>query len=380
MNKIFYWLFLGMGGGLLFSCNQKTINNEGSLFKMKGEKIIYLDQNTPPSCFPVSSFSSCDSDFVAIYNRYEKKIKIHEYTSGKLVCNIDLNKFNYVSGIFVLNKDSIFVFTMPDKNLYLFSSDNQIKNKIYISGENGSIKVPGMPDINFGRPVIVTKDFWYLCCWKIGQYDDVVKGRRDRPVALRINIKTGEGTYFSGYPEDYLQQNLGRLNYYEISQAFDPVSQNIVYNFQASSVLSVYNTLTGKESFHSVRSCYFDTVPPPFKNFTKDVGDSNFYEKYYSNPIYMDIYFDQWRKLFYRIVLHRLKKPDIRKGAGVIFEKPVSVIIMDENLKILGEHYLGTDYIYTNLFINRYGLHILRKAKGEDFAVYDVFEYSPKIK
>lgn len=108
----------------LFSCDEKNLEKKGkysaSLRKTE-DFIIRLDEYSPHDVFCMQFFSLAQEQFLFVLNHLVNKIYVYSYPNGQIIRVINIpregpNSIPQVSGFFVHNLDSIFVF--PKANHY----------------------------------------------------------------------------------------------------------------------------------------------------------------------------------------------------------------------------------------------------------------------
>lgn len=107
-----------------------------------------------------------------------------------------------------------------------------------------------------------------------------------------------------------------------------------------------------------------------------DVAESYISTWYYEQPSYGSIYADPYKELYYRFA--RLPKPDHKPGT--FNDKPVIVIVLDKDLRYVGEERLPEGPLYDtfNAYVSPEGLNIhIYNSSDEDRLTF--YTYNAKF-
>ncbi len=148
-----------------------------------------------------------------------------------------------------------------------------------------------------------------------------------------------------------------------------------IFGFGYEHHLSKYNNITGKHlgNFCS-RSNY---IKQPIKGLDRKnkiefQDESN---EIIQSPFYLGLYYDEYRKCYYRIVKHRqpLKKNNYRLNSR--YDGDWSIIVLDENLASIGEAKMPKNtYRYYSCFVGKKGFYVAfnEMVKKNAFAVINI--------
>jgi hypothetical protein len=368
-----FWCIILITGTLVVAAqnNTKSVNLKQYVLIPVSEKIFHLDDKTTARSKSVSYIEK--EGLYACYTSYTRKITFFDYNTGKVKSEFFLSE--KPDGIFIVSTDSIFMFSLDRKELFIQNNKNK---KIWDEPFNLGKEIKTYtvnPELSHNEPVLLLNGSFYMTCWGLGEYPDVVKKRSDRPVIVEYNLKTKERHYYSGYPQFYIDNNMGGLNNYPLYHTVNRNKNEIVVSFGASNQVAVFNYKSKIEKLSRIKSNYFDTIPLPFPD--KDRYYSSEREAFYfyiTKPIYGTIIYDKYQKKYYRFVTHGVNKPDMSKGAKAFLDKPISIIVTDEDFRVLGETPKMTGYYAPQAFVNEKGLHLLKLTKDENKAVYTIFK------
>ena len=129
---------------------------------------------------------------------------------------------------------------------------------------------------------------------------------------------------------------------------------------------------------YKAKSNLIENIKPNIKN-NNDFKENRAFSA--TTPHYTNIYYDRYRKIYYRFVTHGVSMKKYKKG---IHRKDFSVLILNKDLEIKGEKYFKNGfqkYDPYKVFINKKGLYIARKDmydKNDDYFSFSKFELSKK--
>ena len=95
---------------------------------------------------------------------------------------------------------------------------------------------------------------------------------------------------------------------------------------------------------------------------------------------YSGIKYDRYRKLYYRLAVHPIDLVNVQNQRNHLKDKQLSVIVLDENFKIVGETLLPTKrHLYTTWFVGEAGLYISNHNRsnsliGENVLSFTIYE------
>lgn len=107
----------------------------------------------------------------------------------------------------------------------------------------------------------------------------------------------------------------------------------------------------------------------------KDTPNELVYSCYIEQDFYAAILYDPFRKVYYRYLLHGVPDANLKTPMD---SKPLTIIMMDEQLHYLGEKEIGTgmEWNWTNSFVTKEGLNIERigtEPEDDDYLTFGLF-------
>ncbi|PSK82480.1 DUF4221 family protein [Prolixibacter denitrificans] len=347
---------------------------------MKGEKNFYLDDET--SNWSLSLHYLEKDSALAFYTDYNKTVNVFDYRTGHLTDKVDVgDRVKNVHEVFAYNLDSIFIYSFAQTTIFLERKDGSTVWKFPIDMGDYLKTFTLMPYLSTMRPVIYYKQNWYFMCSGLGEYPDIVTKREERPTWMCYHPANKKVSFLSGFPEFYIHNNMGTYQYWRPSGTFNPSRGELVTSFKASNQVNVLNLDNQEERWVSLKSHYFDTIPLPFKGKDRDYeSQQESYYHYLKYPSYEGIFYDKYRHVYYRFILHGVEKPDLTKRAKAYFDKKMSILVADEDFNILGETPVYSGYYVPVTFVTPEGLHVLKLTNDENVATFTVFQLNPKYR
>lgn len=363
----------------LTACSNQPQNKsdaKDSLMKWVGEKIFYLDNKTTARSRSIAYFDN-HQVFVS-FTQNSGTITFFDYVSGKIINSSNINQ--PVENLFIAGIDSLYIFSFPQYELMHTDSRGHIKWKHNFKIGDDLKTWTINPEFSHNAPVIINDNKLYMGCWGLGEYPDFVKSRYDRPVIIEYDFNTKKREYFSGYPQVYVDNNMGSFQNYPINTTFNPEKKEIVIAFRASCQVAIFNLDTKSENLVNIKSAYFDTIPLPHPDKDRHYnsqGES--FRHYIEKPVFDGIIYDRYRKVYYRFVLHGVTNPDMKKGAKAFYDKEISIIVTDKDFQIIGETPKFSGHYSPQAFVTKEGLHILKLDKDENKAKYSILRLSDEF-
>lgn len=312
-----------------FELDDKTLNwsiNSQYVFnaKTKEESVYILDSKT----FTINIFN--------LEGQNIEKIKLEK--NGP-------NGIGYCRGFFCKSKDSLYIISANLK-VYLVSSQGRVYQTFnlmnysktpyppYAWSENGAdifysnetLYVPANPGVSFRKK---RKDFF-------------LKGLLN----ITLNLTDGNVKYQIPYPNrEFLESKSFTGTVVTAKCVANEDTKELVYSFPGDSYVYRYGLLGNLKGKHLLKSEYIQGEVSEIPS-SQIIGDPLSEAVYYlNNFFYGNLYYDSFRKRYYRLVKHKLNPEAIRKDLvnGRIIKDRYSMIIADQNLNPLGEVDLDND-------------------------------------
>lgn len=366
---------IGIGIGACKTKTVKIVNEKKGTLKASmtlveaSEKQFLLDSATSPKPQYTQVYvdSSGKIDFTFL-NTYNNSIYFYDYKTSAFLNKIPFekkgSKGNSLLAYYIRNKDSIYLY-------------DRLRNRLVIGNSNGEVSgdISLIHNMNYKNPVwvYVYPQYFPFTATPIlvandelvfpGQYmtslpENVLDTFR---ITSNISLKDNHVTHSHQYPRSLYGHNYnwGRGLFTSVYSDLSSKEGEIVYSFPISHDLYIarinaegYRTVYAGSNEASTISSFNK------KNFMRrDLPDDELYLKACQIDMYSAIKYDKYRKVYYRFLRRAI--PDATAKTKFT-DKPLAVIILDENFNYLGETTLGAwrNYYCENAFVTEEGLNI----------------------
>jgi hypothetical protein len=298
--------------------------------------------------------------YVGMYSRNSHSINLWDMETKKKAFSISLRS-NGQDGIYRLNSfyikgmDSIFVFPVYYKELFLVDFNGHVKNKFVLNNykaENNLDKLDLTGDMYSPTQFIGNKAIF-------GTLSSEINGLNPKfssfPIGLTFDINTFQvNTNFMYYPENYWKKAYSMFNNFYFSD-LDISEKNIVISFPVDDniyVRDINGKLLKKVEAKS------DFIDLSYESLKKE-GQLEAEKFFLSNPSYNRILSDPFRKVYYRFALQKYDGKGNVPTLMMSSFKPLSVIILNEQFEKIGETLLPANkHFIFNAFVGKKGLYI----------------------
>ena len=199
-------------------------------------------------------------------------------------------------------------------------------------------------------------------------------------VLCLLDLKSGKVVNVVEMPEVYAKYNWGggfayRMPYFDLGP-----DGEVICCFAATDELAAYSLKTGRARRVKAPSRHIGQIAPYSKTDRNSPAGVAQWEWYRNNPSYDGILYDPWREVYYRFALLP-ERPD-RKGTNDYPRKPISVIVLDKNLRPMEETLLDGRVSFRpyESFVSPEGLFIKVVAGKDDrFLTFYQFQYEQGV-
>ncbi len=334
--------------------------------------LFELDSSTPYGTQSIQLVSHKDSSYLAYLNEQNATIYLYNLKSPKNPKTISFltEKYNFtkIHGLHIHSLDSIFIlngyrlflsdmggniiktYSLIDKSIYQTSSNPTMGTLAPAKLIGNTLYISAMPD----------KDFFN---------SNYFEGNE---LKILLNIKTGQFKYTFSYPNSYKNEVWGN-NLAYFFHTYNEDKNVFVYSFSIDENIYSTNHSNLLNTFYA-GSKFFTGSKPMEGIITKDFQKR--FEYYLRQPSYFAIYYDKYRKLYYRIAHQPTPEEDIINQNYI---KHTSIIILDNNFTKIGETLLPKyGYTETMCFITKEGLYIAKPNKENEnilsFGLFKIFD------
>jgi hypothetical protein len=357
------------------SSDEKTVNRIGSkeyTMELLPYKTFLLDENTTQTTNYVQVLNIDDTARFTMFNPAKYNILIYDMASGNMIYDIPLykegpdNVGTNIQGYYLSTPDSIYLYDHWQRNFILVNREGIIIDKINISDKliqpAEDCVIPPLPYPRCDAPIRIVKDNIIL------QGMSGRKGECKSPTCMATvlyNIKSGSIKFVNPYPKVYgdhaeITGSWGAFSYREVFYDINDRDEMII-SFPADDHIYVYDISSGNTEKKFAGYSGKDRIfPLSSKSATGDLLH------YLEQTQYVGVFFDRYRNLYYRLVVHPLYDYDVNDR--YTWSKKISVIILDYSLNKVGEYdleeYTGQ---YSKTFVSEEGLHINVESEDDDY-------------
>lgn len=332
---------------LLLNLNS-LFGQEDPPLKLVGSYSLPLDLGTGFVADCIQHFDVGGTTYLALSYRTSRKINIYNYNSRKLEKSIQFKKEgpdgvgSDIAAFYIDDFDNIYIYSYWERTIYLTNSMTKVKDKYNIPND---VNLP-IIEPHIMCPMLKVKDMIYMS----GVFNGTEKA--ERPL-LEINFKNKK-TKALGYPPYATNKwNFYRKNW----PKFDYVSGKDFFVIGYDMLDSLYllrNNITNR--FYA-KSKFLDgaTIPLSKKSKISDgLKSKDELNEYLISDSYWGIKYDPFRRCYYRFGI----RGRTLKEAYAFERAKAIVMVLDENLKYVGEMELPQDLYIDMVFVTEKGLFI----------------------
>ncbi|OQP44587.1 hypothetical protein A4H97_09470 [Niastella yeongjuensis] len=372
MKYVQLWKILTCGLCLFFAqCQDASRETVKSTYKkidpsyrdiqfIPGDSLRFtLSDNSYNEIKSFNYFQDHGVEYMSFFDGRSSSINIYNFSTQVRVKKIKLKKWFkekniYKASVYIVNFDSIFI--TNQKSLYLYDSIGTLKKDIafekrndqYACFENTQPAVLMGTTLYMGvRPWVTETSFPALKNWKLLYAFDL--------------LNSGNRQYYS-LSETYFHKLYG-YNFLNYSYCFNNKG-NFVFSFPAdtniyeTNLRDIHFAYQGKSRFQ-----HEDIQAVPEQAIKNDKA----YQEFRMRDSYGPIYFDPLHKRYLRLARQKINRDEYMAKAGI---KRQSVIVFDENFKIIGESELKGDFSFSSVFFTKDGSLYTRVDPKDEYALH----------
>lgn len=333
-----------------------------------GVKVFPLDSVTAPysigyyQCY----YDPAAKGYLTFINKEALAIYYYDLETATLERKVALQNYGYsradkIQGYLIINNDSVLIYNYLNSEIALVNmAGEKLLRRTLCNGD----EIPQKrvyPFVTTGAPVAYDRRHSkvFLTGYVAHEFG-VFETDKRRNVLTSFDLQTGEIRYLMNYPDFYWGKNWGGAGgFRQVFFAYNPDKSNLVLSFMASHELIVWEPLTdscrsffaGSRSINEIRSMEYDPMYFELQDKYKT------FEYYCTSPAYLDVIYDSYRKVYYRVAelpLENFNASDLTANY-----KPKVIMIFNEDLEKVGEINLaGAQYDTRSHFVSEEGLHI----------------------
>jgi Domain of unknown function (DUF4221) len=332
---------------------------EGTVVNSEREVLLTKDEwelvSPNPILYSIYSIKNNQKDsYLTLFDEVSQNIYIMSLNQNKIIYQIDfknkITKDNTLESIYLHNFDSIFI--QQSNSISLIDTKGLEKFNIFINQSNRRNMT--MSNKSYGLPLyfdtITNKLLIGQYCSSCG-FNDKKYFQQNIKVALDLSTKKFKEIPFS-FSNKYQQGYYGFANtaYHIMNDSFS------IFSFQADPNIYVYNMKNGNLSVKGGQSSFHSSIN---ELSLTDKNDSNKKMAHLTlSPLYLEILWDPYRKLYYRIFAKAQLERNPDGSYNSWRNKPRVLMVFDENFSLVTEIALDKTFIFFPIFVAEKGLYI----------------------
>ena len=340
-------------------------------------KAFVLDSTTAPHPYYMQMFldSSGVRQFTFL-NHYRNSILFYNYDNLSFIKEIQFiqegsEAVERPRGYYIKSIDSIYIFSGM-MHIMLVNSKGKVLNKVSLIGEYDMSTSPRQWAYKFpyylmqtSKPFMQTKTELILSGSFTGSIPDSLVNKFKFTAHIDFNM---DSVYFSHtYPSAVFgnNNNWGGSIPMEVFPLLHPDGRRIIYSFVPSHHLYISDLQGTQEYKITYAGSNFAGTISSYKKDAKRMKDQTVVSKFVREDRYCAIHYDPFRKVYYRFIREAMTDAPIGTHWN---EKNISVIILDEDMRYLGETTLGpcNVWYWQNSFVSEEGLNIEYIDKNDE--------------
>ncbi len=352
---------------LLISCNKNIISVQfipAKTYEFNSPKYIAADR----------VFLLEDNNDTKLFHSQVNKhqIIINSLKSNK-TDTIKIKSNYFWEDYYYINQDSIFLINRHNGAIYLINSKSELIDSYEIPLLIDSVRYV----IYIARQcdIVLKNNSLYLTIVGIKGSDYIY----NYYITMIYNLKTKKVTkLFMKFPDNYSTNNNWSVTGSIFTTTFIS-DDEIVYNFPANEKIFIYSLKDNKiKSIKLQKSKYIGKFPPEtFDDKRSNKEEDYIYRYWIDKPFYMQLIYDKYRKLFYRIVNHAQPLKDSLNNYNDNFTRNWSLMVFDNSFNFISEQFFeGKKYNNYYVFVTKEGLLLLYDDKYKqknNKMIYELF-------
>ena len=381
---------------MLVSCTY-TVNiknaHQGKLIaeyqlKISDEKRILLDDETAPKPPYMQIITGKNNERILTFiNPYKNAIYFYDYETVAFRRRIAYEKEGpngilKLDGYYFINMDSIYVYNYMLMEIALTDSSAHVKQRISLCDNQVSLNNMAdntwtlfYPQYSFSsvNPLSKIQDKLIMTGMSpFGITDSLIKKFH---FTSCLDVKTGDITFIHTYPDELYGTNVNWQHpmFMQPYRVFSPYGEWI-YSFPVSH--NVYITSQDSEEYKikyagSNIAKTICSIDDGRKRTPLEVTLAHIVQQ----DLYASLLYDPHRRIYYRFMLKGISDVTLKTSRE---EKPIIVIIMDEQFNYMGETVIGKGdkWNWKNSFVTHEGLnieYISIEDEDEDYMIFKIF-------
>jgi hypothetical protein len=354
-------------------------------FKETDSIIFKIESNIWLDACNIYLVGTSENQNLLMFNQFDLTLNIYDFDSRQKIETIQFEKEGPNStgknidqiGFFPINQDSFLIHNYWERKIRLFDSNAKLLSTVDLP----NAELSAFSTIVTHTPPFLIRRTAYFPNISQGLLGDKLILSDNVPALLKLEVQNGI-TSFVGqrskvYDEGY---NIAGDNSYTFA-TYNPNSKKIVYSFRQDPNIYLMDIETGKTTLHDAASRFVGKPVAFSKTFAEGYNSENSGDKklrFYilTSGKYDKIYYDAWRKMYYRIAILPRTKTEYDEGQ---FNFKYAVIILNEDMNKVGEWQVPSSrYVVSYIFPVSEGILIAREPVKEDELIFSVLHLEPQ--
>lgn len=346
-----------------FSCSSNSGNDQSKKYVTQELRInekniqIPLDEQTSHYSLGLDYIKS-EEPLLFNLNPIKKCIQVYDIKEKQLSREMNFEEegsegIGRLTGFYVHNLDSIFIFTNTPGTIYLTDLEQSYLSSITLEIPDGYVG-PEFREAPFNSNPIIRGDKMLAKVIVPTRIPDMEESQLSQQfLSAKFSLENGKSSFSAHkYPKSYLEEGL-KAPYFSMAASPD----RVVYSFFADHRLQVAQGISTETKTVPAKSRY---LPQDFPSLSRTALQLEYMTYLFTSPRYEGLIYDSYREVFYRFCFPSIEtrgQEEINQLRA--YPKDFSIMILDSELNILGETRLtGKHLVPNNVFVAEEGLYI----------------------
>jgi hypothetical protein len=296
-------------------------------------------------------------EYIAFYDKRSKSLNIYDFKTCVLINRLRINKWltgqiMHNTAVYLKNFDSVFVANY--QTLSLFDSSGVEINKFKYFRDDDKLA-----EFNTFKPFVLNEDRVFMGI-EPNVLEKSLLSHRKWQVICEFELKNGKKELHYGLPDIY-RNNIYGYSFLDYSYCVNDKGR-FVFSFAADSNIYETNFDNYHKSYYAKSRFQNGTITPvPIELLNKERG-----KQFLLRDAYDFIYFDPFKKRYLRRAKQKITETNfLTKNT----KRQKSILIFDENFKIIGESELKEDFEFNSLFFTPDGKMYARVNPKDEHAL-----------
>ncbi len=324
----------------------------------------YLNRYYNPALYKYFFDEQNKTEYFAWYNEKDSSIDFSNVNDTIITHSFKMHKsLTKFSDFAPYSLDSIIIFNYP-KDFYILSKNGkyfyEVKDSIPVYQNQFELNTLVLYPLTIIDNSIFVYNFPAEVLDNPNKFKKYFSTPRDTRLTIKNNKMKISGVY-GKYPDYYTNNN----NY--VYSPVRTVGENakLIYSFDDSEDIFIYDIQSGKYETKKLEAPFFEKnqVFEKSKN-----SDFNYIAKYYTeNDRFVNIIYDRYRNLYYRILSKRIKYENNDGTINRAQDKPFSILIYDNKFNFIKElSFPSRKYDFTTIYATKDNVKLFTSNEYEN--------------